>query len=66
MALSEATLAGLIKSELELAFDIKDAAILQKFADAVAKAVVDHITTDGECEVSGVQSGGDTVTGSIL
>lgn len=47
MALSKATLAGMIKANIETEFGpADDQAMLNKFAKAVADAVVDHITAE--------------------
>jgi len=66
MALSESVLSGLIKTEMEGQFGSpSDAAVLQKFCDAIAKAVVDHITSDAvvATDVANVQAGSTTVFG---
>lgn len=51
MALSNATLKGLLKTEIQAVFDdrgtpVEDSDLLDAVALAIAKAVVSHITTD--------------------
>lgn len=55
MALSESTLGALIKTEIEAKFGpADDATILQKFCDAIAKAVVTHIKAAAVVNVTSV------------
>lgn len=66
MALTEASLSGKIKTELEVVFGVAaDAAQLQKFADAIAKAVIDEFTSNAVVNVTGVTAGPASVTGTI-
>ena len=65
MALSDSVLKGLILAELQNVFDVQDISKAEKFAEAVAKAVVAHITSDAEVEVTGVTSGSSTAPGTI-
>lgn len=51
MALSDAALKGLLKTEIQTVFSnkgtpIADTALLESVCQAIAKAVVTHITTD--------------------
>lgn len=59
MALSATTLKGTIKTELEALFDIQDDDTLDKFAEALANAIVTRITSDAEV-VIGVGSSAGT------
>lgn len=43
----------------------EDAAILDKYAQATAKAVVEYIQANATVIVPGVSTGGSTVTGTI-
>ena len=66
MALNQATLKGMIVDNLETEFGAADdSAMLNKFANAVAKAVVDHVTDSAEVEVTDVVSGGDSASGTV-
>jgi hypothetical protein len=65
MALTQASLANKIKSELQAYFSTLDASWLDQFAQALAKAVVDEIKSNAVVTVNGVQSGGSTANGTI-
>lgn len=67
MALSDSVLSGLIKSEIIGKFGpaLTDAE-LKKFCDALAKAVVDHITASAQVSVTvtGVTPGPGSASGT--
>lgn len=68
MALTQASLATKIQTEIIAQFGAPDdAGILQKFADAIAKAVVDEIQANAEVTASGPdpQGGTQNVTGTV-
>lgn len=54
MALSASALKALIVSETQGLFSIQDAAQIEKFAEAVANAVVQHITSSAVVTVASV------------
>ncbi|AFT97425.1 MULTISPECIES: hypothetical protein [Gammaproteobacteria] len=54
MALSDSTLKGMIKSNLEgFGFVANQHGRMDELAEAIAKAVVEHITSSGEVIVKG-------------
>jgi hypothetical protein len=66
MALSESSLSGKIKSEIESLYGTADdSQKLQDFCDALAAAIVDEITNNAEVTVTGVTSGPSSATGTI-
>ena len=59
MALSQASLSTKIQTEIIALYGVADdSALLKKFADAMAKAIVDEITQNAEVPVSGGSSAG--------
>lgn len=74
MALSATVLSTLMKGKIDAAFPEtpKDAAMLKKFTDAIAEAVVEHVVSAGTVvvtNVTGVSTGGGTSgpgTGTIV
>ncbi len=67
MPLSQSGLSSAIKSEIQNLYGTADDdATLQKFADALAKAIVDHITANAlvTVTVTGVQNGPGTAPGT--
>lgn len=66
MALSDATLGSLIKTEIEAEFGAPaDAAQLQKFCNAVARAVVAHIQAAAVVNSNGTVTTGAGAGGSV-
>lgn len=65
MALSQASLATKIKTELESEFSTLDSSWLDKFAQRLAKAIVDEIKNNAVVQVTGVVSGGATASGTV-
>lgn len=66
MPLSSSVLKGLIVSELQGQFDIVDASQLDKFAQAVADAIVTHITTSAVVLPGTFSNAGGPVVGTGL
>lgn len=69
MPLTQASLSTKIQTELIAEFGAAaDASMLKKFADAIAKAVIDEVTTNGvvttTLSVTGVTPGPGTAGGS--
>jgi hypothetical protein len=72
MALTQASLSGKLKTEIELLFgSAQDQQILQKLCDSIAQAVVDEIQQNAVVNstgtvISGQGSGGSvTTTGTV-
>ncbi len=66
MAMSKAVLSDDMKAKLIAAFGApEDEAELQKMTDAIAEAVINHITGSGVVTVTGVTAGSATVPGTI-
>ena len=69
MALSESTLATAIRDELDDEFPIGDRDIdsdtRQKFADALAAAIVSHLTSDAVVTGTCPSNGGPLTSGRI-
>ena len=65
MPLDSSVLAGLIKTNIQASFLTLDETELQKLADAIAEAVVNHITGAAVVTVNGVTAGGASATGTI-
>ena len=65
MAMSQATLSTKIQTEIIALYGAADdSALLKKFADAIAKAVVDEIQANAE--VNGTVTGGGSSSGSAI
>ena len=67
MALTQASLSTKLQAEIQTLYGVADdAALLKKFCDAVAKAVVDEIQQNAEVAttVNNVQSGAGTANGT--
>ena len=62
MALDENALSALIVSNFP---ESGTPNVIQEFADAIAKAVVDHIKSSAQVQVTGVQPGPGTAVGTI-
>lgn len=66
MALTQASLSTRIQTEVvNLYGAADDAAKLKDFADALALAIVNEITSSAVVTVTGVQAGGSNATGTI-
>lgn len=65
MALTESSLSTKLQTELDNLLTIVDSTQLQKFCDAIAKAVVDEVTTNAVVPAGiAVQVSTDTGTGA--
>jgi len=65
MALTQASLSTKIQTEIIALYGVADdSALLKKFADAIAKAVVDEIQANAV--VSGTVTGGGSSSGSAI
>lgn len=66
MPLTQASLAAKISSEIAALYGAPaDAAKLQSFADAIAKAIVDELKANAVVTVTGVTAGGGSAVGKI-
>lgn len=66
MAMSVTTMSSEIVTELENEMGPSDDSVqTKKFADAVARAIITRLTADVEVEVTGVESGAATASGTI-
>lgn len=66
MPLTQASLSTKIQTEIIALYGAADdSALLKKFADAIAKAVVDEIQANALVTVPGVESGPSTKTGTV-
>lgn len=66
MPLTQASLSTKIQTEIINIYGAaQSAAKLKQFADAIAKAVVDEIQANAVVNVTGVQSGPNTATGTV-
>ena len=68
MALNKATLSTLMKDKLEaiFAWPVHDEAELKKFTDAMADAIISHITSSAVVNASLVNNGIDTGSDTIV
>lgn len=66
MAMNKPGLAGEIKAKIEAKYGkaADDGALLQKFCEAVAEAVIDHITTNAQVTTAGTVTSGPGAGGS--
>ena len=65
MALDATQLSSLIVAQMTASFGVTDPVELKKLADAIATAVVTHITTSAVVNVTGVTPGPGAATGTV-
>jgi hypothetical protein len=63
--LNASQLATLIKTNIQAQFNITEEPILQQFCDAVAQAVVQHITASALVNTTGVVTSGAGAGGAV-